>query len=149
VYEFAVGKPVQARCGANALNPQAAELTFTLAAIPIRLALGSVDGLLRRLIELALSEEKAFRAAQILLAARAALRATFYSGHCISPARRSREAAWPWLRRFCAGNGAKSLGETDDHDGVERLHGVLRYLLGCVKTGSGAIWRRSIKIQID
>jgi hypothetical protein len=41
----------------------------------------------------------------------------------------------------------KSFGETDGHDGVERLHGVLRYLLRCVKTGSGAIWRRSIKIQ--
>jgi hypothetical protein len=41
----------------------------------------------------------------------------------------------------------KSFGETDGHDGVERLHGVLRYLLRCVEEGNRAIWRRSIKIQ--
>jgi hypothetical protein len=45
----------------------------------------------------------------------------------------------------------KSFGETDGHDGVERLHGVLRYLLRCAPKGKrsnlAAINQNSVSID--
>src|SRR6202030_2908938 len=82
VHEFAVRKPIQARSGADALNPQPPELPLTIAAIAVRVAVRAIGSFLSRLVKLALGEEKPLGAAQIFLAARAAFGATFHSSHC-------------------------------------------------------------------
>src|SRR5260370_41273409 len=83
MHEFAIGEPIQARGRADALNPKTPELPLTIAAVAIRITVGAIGRLLGGLIELAFGEEKTLGAAQILLAARAAFGATFYSSHLL------------------------------------------------------------------
>jgi hypothetical protein len=81
VDERAVGHAVVPRGGADALNPQAAKIPLAVSPVAIGIPVGAIGGLLRGLVELALGEEKALCAAQILLAAGAAFGASFDSSH--------------------------------------------------------------------
>src|SRR5258708_1764755 len=81
VHKLAVGQPRVARGGADSLNPELAVLPLFVAAVAIGITLGAIDGLLRRLVQLALCEIEAFCAPEIFLAARAAFCAAFYASH--------------------------------------------------------------------
>src|SRR5215471_15364467 len=68
VNELAVADAVQARGGADALDPQPAVLALLGAAVAERIAIGTICRFLRRLVQLALGEEKALGPLEVLLA---------------------------------------------------------------------------------
>jgi hypothetical protein len=79
--QLAVGDAVQARGGADALNPQPAILTLFYATVAKRIAIGAIGGFLRGLVQLALGEKKTFSALEILLTPRTALGTAFNASH--------------------------------------------------------------------
>src|SRR5713226_2093498 len=81
VHELAVGKAAQTRRGADALNPQLAELPLAVAAVAIGEPFGAPHGFLGGLEELALGKEKSFRTPKVFFPARAAFGAALDSGH--------------------------------------------------------------------
>src|SRR5712692_4238025 len=81
VHELAVGKAAQTRRGADALNPQLAELPLAVAAVAIGEPFGAPHGFLGGLEEFALGKEKPFRAPEVFFPARAAFGAALDSGH--------------------------------------------------------------------
>src|SRR2546427_569456 len=83
VHKLAVGQPRVARGGADSLNPELAGLPLFVSAGSVGKTLRAIDGLLRRLVQLALCEVEAFCAPEIFLAARAAFCAAFYASHGI------------------------------------------------------------------
>src|SRR5260370_21547771 len=81
VNQLAIGEAVVAGSGADALDPELAILAFFDAAIALGVTVGAIGGFLRGLVELALSEEKAFCPLEVLLAPCPALGAAFYACH--------------------------------------------------------------------
>src|SRR5713226_8961807 len=81
VHELAVGKAAQTRRGADALNPQLAELPLAVAAVAIGEPFGAPHGFLGGLKEFALGEEEPLGAPEVFLPARAAFGAALDSGH--------------------------------------------------------------------
>src|SRR6202521_4789621 len=81
VNQLTVSHAVLPRGRADTLNPQAAILALLYAAIALRIAVRAVRRFLRRLVKLALREEKAFRPLEVLLAPCTALGAWFYAFH--------------------------------------------------------------------
>jgi hypothetical protein len=85
VDQLAIGQTVQASGGADTLNPQAAVLALLDTAIAERVTIRAIGGFLSGLVELALSEEKAFCPFKILLTPSSAFSAAFYAWHGFSP----------------------------------------------------------------
>src|SRR5215813_8344095 len=85
VNELAVADAVQARGGADALDPQPAVLALLGAAVAERIAIGAICRFLRRLVQLALGEEKALGPLEVLLAPSPALAAAFHACHGFAP----------------------------------------------------------------
>src|SRR5579863_17414 len=81
VNQLVVGGAIVARCRANALDPQRAEIALAGSPVAIAVPQRAVHRLLCRAEQLSLGEEKSLGVFQQLLAPRAALGATFYSGH--------------------------------------------------------------------
>src|SRR5262249_19019766 len=81
VDQLSVSQAVLACGGADALNPQPAVLPLLHTAVALRITIRSIRRLLRRLVQLALGEEKALRPLEILLAASPAFCAAFYACH--------------------------------------------------------------------
>src|SRR5229473_8415423 len=81
VNQLAVGQAVQARGGADALNPQAAVLALLDATVALGVTIGAIGGFLCGLVELAFCEEKAFCPLEVLFAPCPALSAAFYASH--------------------------------------------------------------------
>jgi hypothetical protein len=85
VDELAVSQIILASSGTDALNPQAAILALFYAAIALGIAIRSIRSFLRRLIQLALGEEKAFGPFEIFLTLGSAFRTAFYAWHGFAP----------------------------------------------------------------
>src|SRR5579859_4554011 len=83
--QLAVGDAVLASSGANTLNPQAAILALLYAAVALCVAIRAIGRFLRGLVELALGEEKALGALEILLPPGPAFSAAFYAWHGFAP----------------------------------------------------------------
>jgi hypothetical protein len=83
VHQLAVRKSVQARAGADALDPEPPELPLLIAAIAVSEAIGAICGLLRGLKQFRFCKKKSFGALQVFLAARAPLCTAFHSSHFI------------------------------------------------------------------
>src|SRR5450432_411613 len=81
VNQLSVGQTVQTRRGTDTLNPQAAILALLDATIALGVPISAVSRFLRGLVQLALGEEKAFCALEVLLTPRTALCAAFYASH--------------------------------------------------------------------
>ena len=85
VNQLAVGDAILTSGGTDTLDPQAAILALLHAAIAFCVAIRAIGGFLRGLLELALGEEKAFRALEILFTPGPAFGAAFYAWHGFSP----------------------------------------------------------------
>src|SRR5208283_420289 len=83
--ESAIGQAILASGCADALNPQAAILALFHAAVALGVAIGAIGGFLSGLVQLALGEEEAFGAFEVLFAPSPALGAAFYAWHGFSP----------------------------------------------------------------
>src|SRR4029077_8435406 len=79
--QLAVSHAVLPRGCADALNPQAAVLPLLRATVAECIAVRAVRRFLRRLVKLALCEEKTFRPLEVLLAPCTALGGAFYACH--------------------------------------------------------------------
>src|SRR5713101_1442633 len=69
VHELAVGKAAQTRSGADALNPQLAELPLAVATVAIGEPFGAPHGFLGGLKEFALGEEESLGAPEVFFPA--------------------------------------------------------------------------------
>src|SRR5438874_10254230 len=85
VNQLAVSQAVEARGGADSLNPQAAVLALFVAAVAESIAVRAIGRFLSGLVELALGKEKALRPLEVLLAPSPALGAAFYACHGFAP----------------------------------------------------------------
>jgi hypothetical protein len=83
--QLAVSDAIQTCGSADALNPQPAILPLLDATIAKCVTIGAIRGFLRRLVQLALGEEKTFCPFEILLAPCTALGTAFYASHRFAP----------------------------------------------------------------
>src|SRR5436190_532292 len=81
VNQLSVCRPVQPSRRANSLNPQPAILPLLHATVALRITIRAIRRLLRRLVQLALCEEKSFCPLKILLPPCPAFCAAFYACH--------------------------------------------------------------------
>src|SRR5215470_16699416 len=79
--QLSVRRSIQTRRRSNALNPQPAILPLFHATVALRITIRAIRRLLRRLVQLALCEEKSFCPLEILLPPCPAFCAAFYACH--------------------------------------------------------------------
>src|SRR5579884_1810285 len=85
VDELAIADAILTGGGADTLNPEAAVLPLSRAAVALGIAIGAIGGFLRGLVQLAFGEKEPFGSSQVLLAPRPALGAAFYACHGFAP----------------------------------------------------------------
>src|SRR2546430_6598875 len=81
VNQLPVRRPVQPRRRADTLNPQPAILPLLHATVALRVTIRAIRRFLRRLVQLALCEEKSFGPLEVLLPPCPAFCAAFYACH--------------------------------------------------------------------